>query len=66
MAHYYRPTTDSTRMKSVLLTKYNTKQGIQHFGEKGMEALITELRQIRRVVEHINVTALYDKEIFVK
>jgi hypothetical protein len=38
IAQYYRPMTDPTGMVSVLMTQYSMKQGIKHFGEKGMEA----------------------------
>jgi hypothetical protein len=64
IAHYYRPMTDPTGMESVLMTQYNMKQGIKQFGEKGMEALMTELRQLdlRRVLEPMNATALSDEE----
>jgi hypothetical protein len=64
IAHYYRPMTDPTGMESVLMAQYNMKQGIKQFGEKGMEALITELRQLdlKRVLEPMNATALSDEE----
>jgi hypothetical protein len=64
IAHYYRPMTDPTGIESVLMTQYNLKQGIKQFGEKGTEALMTELRQLdlRRVLEPMNATALSDEE----
>ena len=64
IARYYRPMTDPTGMDSVIMTQYSMKQGIQQFGEKGMEALMTELRQLdlRRFLKPMNSTALSDEE----
>jgi hypothetical protein len=60
----YRPGTEPTGMESIIMAQYNKKQGLRHFGEKGIEALMTELRQLdmRKVLAPISVSALSKEE----
>jgi hypothetical protein len=51
-----KPLTDNTVMEAITMTQYSMKQGLKQFGQRGVDALITELRQLdtRKVLNPVN------------
>jgi hypothetical protein len=52
-------------LRSIVMTQYNLKQGIQKFGDKGNQAVMTELQQLydREVMQAVSKSDLtYDKQ----
>jgi hypothetical protein len=51
-----KPLTDNTGMEAITMTQYSMKQGLKQFGQRDVDALITELRQIdtRKVMDPIH------------
>jgi hypothetical protein len=63
---HLKPLTYNIRMEAISMTQYNMKQGLKKFGQRDVDALITELRQLdtRKVLYpvHGRLLSKEDKE----
>ena len=61
---YLKPQSELTGMNKVIMTQFGMKQGIKHFGQKGIDALMVELKQldVRRVLEPVHAPSLSKEE----
>jgi hypothetical protein len=55
-----KPLTDNTGMEAITMTQYSMKQGLKQFRQRGVDALITELRQLdtRKVLDPVHARLL--------
>jgi hypothetical protein len=53
---YFKPLTDNTGMDALIMTQYTMKQVLKQLGQRGVDALITELRQLdtRKLLDSIH------------
>ena len=60
------PITELTGMHTIAMTQYNVKKGLQIFGDKGVEAIMSEMKQIdaRKVLKPVDPDSLsqYQKQ----
>jgi hypothetical protein len=57
---HFKPLTDNTGMNAISMTQYSMKHGLIKFGQKGVDSLITKVRQLdtRKILDPVHESLL--------